>query len=91
MSRRRASTLGEPRAEDEAPLQVASDQAVVLQGYGEPMRGRPGQAGRGHQPGQGGRARLERGEHQGGLVEHAHAAGVVHMAILPSRIMGRKL
>ena len=34
---------------------------------------------------------LERGEHEGGLVEHADAAGVVHMAILPSQIMGRKL
>ena len=82
--------LGEPRAEHEAALHVAGDQAVVLEGDGEPVRGRAGQAGAGDQAREGGRSGLEGGEHEGGLVEHAHAAGVVHMAILPSQIMGCK-
>ena len=36
--------LGEPRAEHEAALHVAGNEAVVLQGDGEPVGGRPGQA-----------------------------------------------
>jgi hypothetical protein len=83
--------LGESRAEHEAALQVASHQTVVLEGDREPVGGGPREAGGGDQPGQGGRARLERGEHQGGLVEDPDATCVVHMAILPSQIMGRKL
>ena len=84
--------LGQPRAEHEPALHVAGDQPVVLQRDGEPVRGRPGESGAGDQAGQGGRARLEGGEHEGGLVEHADAdsAGIVHMAILPSQIMGCK-
>ena len=85
--------LGQARAEDEPALHVAGDQAVVLQRDGEPVRGRPGQAGAGDQAGQGGRARLERGEHERGLVENSDAGsatGTVHIAILPSQIMGCK-
>src|SRR3954469_12855725 len=55
------------------------------------VRRRPADPGGGDQAGQRGRARLEGGEHESGLVQHAHTAGVVHMAILPSQIMGRKL
>ena len=82
--------LGEARAEHEAALHVAGDQTVVLEGDREPVGGRPGEAGAGDQAGQGGRSGLERGEHEGGLVEDADSARVVHMAILPSQIMGCK-
>ena len=107
MSRSRASTgpavasrrsspaadgeLGQPRAEHEAALQVAGDQPVVLERDREPVGGGPGEPGGRHEAGQGRRPGLERGEHEGGLVEDADATGVVHMAILPSQIMGRKL
>ena len=37
--------LAQPRAEDEAALQVAGDQAVVLERDGEPVGRRAGQAG----------------------------------------------
>ena len=86
--------LGQPRTEDEAALHVAGHETVVLERDGEAVRGRPGQAGAGDQTGQGGRPRLEGGEHEGGLVEDADAgsaAGTVHMAILPSQIMGCKV
>ena len=53
---------------------------MVLEGDGEPVRGRPGQAGAGDEAGQGGRSGLERGEHEGGFVEHADSARVVHIA-----------
>ncbi len=82
--------LGEPRAEDEPALHVAADEAVVLQRDGEPVRGRPGQAGGGDELGQGGRPRLEGAEDHGGLVEHADSATLVHEAILPSHVMRRK-
>ena len=82
--------LGEPGAEHEASLHVAGHQAVVLQRDGETVGGGPGEAGAGDQPGEGRRTGLEGGEHEGGLVEHADSAGVVHMAILPSQIMGCK-
>ena len=85
-----ADELGEPRAEHEAALHVAGDQPVVLEGHGQAVRGRSGQPGAGDQAGQGGRAGLQRREHEGGLVEDADSARVVHMAILPSQIMGCK-
>ena len=66
--------LGEPRPEDEAPLQVAGDQAVVLERHGEPVRGGAGQPGGGDELGQGRGAGLERAEHDRGLVENADAA-----------------
>ena len=82
--------LGEPGAEHEPALHVARHQPVVLECHGEPVGGRPGQPGAGHQTGEGGRSCLEGGEHEGGLVENADSARVVHMAILPSQIMGCK-
>ena len=82
--------LGEPGAEHEAALHVAGHQAVVLERDREAVRGGSGEAGAGHQTGEGGRSRLEGREHQRGLVENADAASVVHIPILPSQIMGRK-
>ena len=66
--------LGQPRPEDEPALQVAGDQAVVLERHGEPVRGGPGQPGGGDELGQGRRAGLQRAEHDRGLVENADAA-----------------
>ena len=83
--------LGEPRAEDEAALHVAGDQAVVLEGHREAVGGGPGQPGAGDEPGQGGRSGLESGEHEGGLVEHADARSVVHMPIFSSQRVGCKM
>ena len=40
-----------------------------------------------HQPGQGGRPGLEGAEHEGGFVEDADSARVVHTSILPSQIV----
>ena len=77
--------LGQPRAEHEPALHVAGDQPVVLEGDGEPVGGGPGQPGAGHEPGQGGRSGLQGGEHEGGFVENADSARVVHTLILPSR------
>ena len=66
--------LGQPGSEHEAALHVAGHQAVVLERDGEPVGGRPGEAGAGHQTGEGGRACLEGSEHEGGLVENADSA-----------------
>ena len=81
--------LAEPRAEDEAPLQVARDQPVVLEGHGEPVGRRAGQAGGGHELGQGRRAGLERAEDDRRLVENADATSVVHVLILTSQCLRR--
>ena len=83
--------LGQARAQHEASLQVAGDEPVVLERDGEPVRRRAREARGGDQSGEGRRSGLERSQHEGGLVEHPDAAGGVHMAILPSQIMGRKL
>ena len=82
--------LREARAEDEPPLHVAGDQAVVLQGHGQPVGGRAREAGAGDQAGQGGRAGLQGREHERGLVENADTGSIVHIPILSSQIMGRK-
>ena len=82
--------LGQARAEDEAALHVAGHQAVVLEGHREAVGRGSGEAGAGDETGEGGGARLEGREHEGRLVEHADSARVVHMAILPSQIMGCK-
>ena len=63
---------------------------MVFQSDGQPVGRGPGEAGGSDQAGQGRRARLERGQHQGGLVENADAARVVHMAILPSQSLDGK-
>ena len=86
----RGGELGEARSEHEPALHVAGDESVVLEGDGEPVGGRAGEAGAGDEPGQRGGPGLECREHEGGLVEHADSARVVHMAILPSQIMGCK-
>ena len=80
--------LGEPGPEHEPALHVAGDEPVVLERDREPVGGRSGQAGAGDQAGERRRAGLQGREHEGGLVEDADSAGdVVHMAILPSRIV----
>ena len=79
--------LAEPRSEDEAALQIAADQPMVLEGHRQPVGGRPGQPGRGHQSGQRGRSGLQGAQHQGGFVQHADTARVVHALILPSRML----
>src|SRR3954463_3600575 len=82
--------LAQPRAEDEPALQIAGDQAVVLQGGGQAVRGRPREPRRGHQGGQAGGPRLEGTENDGGLVQDANSARVVHVPILPSQAPRRK-
>ena len=76
--------------EHEAALQVAGDEAVVLEGDGEPVGGRAGQAGRGDELGEGRRPGLEGAEDDGCLVENADSTGVVHGSILPSHSLRRK-
>ena len=68
-------------------MQVAADQTVVLQGHREPVGGRPGQSGRGHQTGERGRTGLEGAQHERGFVQYADPARVVHALILPSRML----
>ena len=70
--------LGQARAEDEAALHVAGDEAVVLQGDGQPVGRRAGQAGGRDELGEGGRAGLEGAEDDGRLVEDADSTSVVH-------------
>jgi hypothetical protein len=70
----RRRQLREARAEDEAPLQIAGDQPVVLQGDREPVRGGTGETGGGHELGQRGRPGLQRAEYDRSLVEHADPA-----------------
>ena len=60
---------------------------MVFERDREPMGGRPGQSGGRDQAGQRGRPGLQRAEHQGGFVEHADTARVVHALILPSRML----
>ena len=79
--------LGEPRAEDEAALHVAGDEAVVLERHRETVCRGSGQARRADQARQGRRARLQGRQHDRRLVENAHSTAV-HMAILMSRGMG---
>jgi hypothetical protein len=63
---------------------------MVLQGDGEPVSGRAGEAGAGDETGERGWSGLEGSEHEGGLVEDSDSARVVHIPILPSQIMGCK-
>jgi hypothetical protein len=62
--------LGEARAEHEAALHVARDEAVVLERDGEAVRRRPGKAGRTDELGEGRRTRLEGAQDGGRLVEN---------------------
>jgi hypothetical protein len=82
--------LSEPRTEHEAALQIATYQPMMLKGDGKAMGRRSGQSGGCHQTCQGGRSGLQGAEHQGGFVEDADAARVVHALILPSRMLDGK-
>ncbi len=82
--------LGEAGPEHEAALHVAGHETVVLQRHGEPVGGRAGEPRAGHETRQGGRSGLERRENEGGFVEHADSARVVHTLIMPSHIMDCK-
>ena len=55
--------LDQAGAEHEPPLEVPTDEPVMLQGHGQPMSRRAGQACCGHEARQGQRARLEGGQH----------------------------
>ena len=83
--------LAEPRAEHEPALQVPADQPMMFEGDREPMGGRSGESGRRRpdRPAWSGPV-SECAEHQGGFVEHADTARVVHALILPSRMLERK-
>ncbi len=81
----RRGELGDPRAEDEPALHVPREQPVVLKGDRDPVRGGAGQPGRRDQLGERGGAALHGGQHGNGLVQHADAARVVHVLILPSQ------
>src|SRR5690606_21947811 len=82
--------LGEARTEHEAALQIASDEAVMLERDGQPMGRRTGKLGGGDELRESRGTRLEGTEHRSGLVEYADSARVVHSSILPSRWMRRK-
>jgi len=66
-----------------AHIEVA--QPVVFEGHREPVGGGPGQSGRRDELGESGRPGLQRAEHDGGLVEHADSATLVHKPILTSQ------
>jgi hypothetical protein len=82
--------LSKPRTEHEAALQIATYQPMMLKGDGKAMGRRSGQSGGCHQTCQGGRSGLQGAEHQGGFVEDADPARVVHALILPSRMLEGK-
>ena len=86
---RGGSQLAETGAEDEATLQVADDQSMVLEGDGQPVGRRAGQPGCRHELGEGRRAGLEGAEHDRGLVKHPDATCVVHVLILASHCLRR--
>ena len=60
-----------PRAEHEAALHVARDEAVVLEGDGEAVGRGSGQTGGTDELREGGRSGLQRAEHRRCLVEYA--------------------
>ena len=81
-ARRRSSPAAEansPRrgAEDETPLHVAGDQAVVLERDGEAVDGGPRQMGCGHQLRERLRTGFQSAENGSRLVEHSDARAVV--------------
>jgi hypothetical protein len=63
---------------------------MMLEGDREAMGGRSSQSGRCHQTSQRGRSSLQGTEHQGGFVEDTDTARVVHVLILPSRMLEGK-
>ncbi len=82
--------LAEAGAEDEASLHVPSDEPMMFEGHREAMSGRPREPRACDEAGQCGGSWLERGEHESGFVENADSARVVHVLILPYRIVRRK-
>jgi hypothetical protein len=66
--------LGQPRAEDETTLHVARHEAVVLERHRQPVGGRSGQPGRPDELGESGRARFQRRQDSGSLVQNADPA-----------------
>ena len=88
---RGAGQLGQPRTEDESPVDVSRHQAVELQRGCEPMGSWPGQTCRGHHPAERQGSRFERTENERCFVEHAYSARVVHVLILPSRMLRRQV
>jgi hypothetical protein len=71
-------------------LQIPAHQTMMLEGDSKAMSGRSGQPSRGHQASERGRSRLQGAEHEGGFVEDADTARVVHALILPSRMLEGK-
>ena len=61
--------IDEARAEHEASLHVACDEAVVFESHGQAVSGGAGQAGGRHELSQGGRTGFERLDRLGGVVE----------------------
>lgn len=87
---RRGSEFDEARAEHEATLHVACDEAVVFESHGQAVSGGAGQAGGRHELSQGGRTGFERRKHDRSLVENADSTRVVHVLILQSHDARRK-
>ena len=71
-------------------MQIAADQTMVLERDRKAMGSWSGKPSRGYQASQGGRSSLQGTEHQGGFVEDADTARVVHALILPSRMLEGK-
>jgi len=71
-------------------LQIAADQTMMLEGDGKAMGSWSGKPSCGYQTSQSGRSSLQGTEHQGGFVEDADTARVVHALILPSRMLEGK-
>ena len=69
--------FAEAGAEDETPLHVAGDQAVVLERDGEAVDGGPRQMGCGHQLRERLRTGFQSAENGSRLVEHSDARAVV--------------
>ena len=82
--------LAQPGTEDEAALQVARHEPVVLQGGGEAVSCGAGQPGGRDEGGQAGGAGFQGPENDRRLVEDADSARVVHALILPSHWLRRK-
>ena len=81
--------LAESRAEHEPALDIAADEAMMFEGDRESMGRRAGQPGGRHEAGERCWSRFECGQHERGFVENADSARVVHVLILPYRIVRR--
>ena len=86
----RGGQLAQSWAENEAPLHVAGDQAMVFQSHREAVGGGSRETRGGDETGQGGWTRLQGGQDEGRFVKNADSARVVHALILPYRMLRRK-